>query len=149
MEVSSLLIRLFLIVCLLHGAISAGRAKAAEADTASTTAQHPGEKSAGAAFMFSVFLPGGGQFYNGEGLKGLAMLVGFFGALAIGSHQNDPSEEDLGVAVGIGIWALSLVDAPLSARRINRARRAEATTTASHVDVAAGRPLLIGFQLRF
>jgi TM2 domain-containing membrane protein YozV len=64
-------------------------------------AMHPGiYKNAGVAFILSFVFPGGGQFYNGHVGKGIFVLLTFwfFGLTYI--------------------W--SLIDAPVSASRINR-----------------------------
>lgn len=72
-------------------------------------------KNAGTAILCSFLLVGGGQFYNGEVEKGLAMLgvsllCGFFGFFLCGIPF-----------IGcLAMWIWSLIDAPQSAERINR-----------------------------
>lgn len=96
--------------------------------------QGVGRKSGGTAFVLSLLLPGGGQFYNGEAGKGALMLgLSIVGValVASGSETNyygDGHYEEDGsegaVAVGAFLWlgsALwSLIDAPISSARINR-----------------------------
>ena len=80
------------------------------------------------ACVFSLLLPGGGQFYNGEAVKGVFML----GSVAVGSMillseiegaRLWTADEDIvtaGFVIIAGAWLWSMVDAPLSASRINR-----------------------------
>jgi hypothetical protein len=95
------------------------------------------EKSPILAFLLSSIVPGLGQYYNGEVEKGIiqeALVVG--GAvLALTAGVEDwgdyyePAELTywfwigLGTAAGASIW--SVIDAPLSASRINRERSQE------------------------
>ena len=79
------------------------------------------------AFTLSFAIPGAGQFYNGEPKKALVMLAGMIGGLAFTvSSQTD--DDDLNARMGIGILAMagcslwSMIDAPLSAERINKER---------------------------
>jgi len=85
-------------------------------------------KEPGVACLISVFLPGGGQFYNGEITKGAIML----GAATAGSLMifstidgiNGDTESDgtaqAGAFIFLGAWLWSLIDAPISASKINR-----------------------------
>ncbi len=83
------------------------------------------------ACALSIFLPGLGQFYNGEVGKGAIML----GASAIGAtlmmaalteeivdwnDEESHPEGTLGVFMFLGAWIWSVIDAPMSASRINR-----------------------------
>ncbi len=94
------------------------------------------------AFVLSWFVPGTGQLYNGEGAKG-AIQFGLVVAGLTAFISAYPGEEDvfidmgdwsywdtedtgneticyggLGVALATAVW--SMIDAPLSAMRINR-----------------------------
>jgi hypothetical protein len=92
-------------------------------------------KSPGAAFALSFFLPGAGQFYNGEFLKG-GIQFGIASVTAIiiwseilqeanlpGSHETDEDKLLFSYLIFAGNWVWSFVDAPISANRINRERQ--------------------------
>jgi TM2 domain-containing membrane protein YozV len=70
-------------------------------------------KDPGTAVLLSAFVPGGGQLYNGQVGKGLAIIfaqiVNFF-LLFIG----------IGVLTGLATWIWGMIDAHGSAERINR-----------------------------
>lgn len=82
------------------------------------------------AQIYSLLFVGGGQIYAGESTKGLLMAAAGYGALAAGfakyGSSLDSSEEInydpliAGLMVYAGAWAWSLMDAPASARRVNR-----------------------------
>ena len=88
------------------------------------------EKNPWLAFVLSFVITGTGQFYNGENKKGVVMLAGAvtgFGMI-VSQIENDAIPEDNGVvtagailALGSGLW--SMIDAPMSANRINREMR--------------------------
>jgi hypothetical protein len=99
------------------------------------TVKAPGNKAIGnqkngvLAFVFSFILPGGGQFYNGEIDKGALMLgmsvVGVMLLMNDRDTNNNFFAEPNGTGkIGVlfmltgGLW--SLIDAPISAARINR-----------------------------
>ena len=102
-----------------------------EAMTASAQEAHPqGHKSPPLALALSVVLPGAGQVYNGDYLKGAVMFVGTAVAIsasmlslsdvfALDDDTSDTGTHILG-AVGVGLILWSWIDAPLSARAINR-----------------------------
>jgi hypothetical protein len=80
-----------------------------------------------AAFGLSWLLTGMGQFYNHEKTKGTVMLGLYlpFAVWFIVDQKRDPNTGaesypliPLAVSTGIKVW--SMVDAPLSAKRINR-----------------------------
>jgi len=80
-------------------------------------------KSPGTALLFSLLLVGGGQFYNEEVGKGFLMLgldAASWFVYLIGVGAEAPGLALLGFAgmVGIPIW--SMIDAYVSAERINR-----------------------------
>lgn len=81
------------------------------------------------ACVLSFLLPGLGQFYNGESGKGAIMLgASIFGVILMASAINDElwsgrnSDEKgaLGGMIFLGAWLWSLIDAPISASKINR-----------------------------
>ncbi|MCY3771031.1 MAG: hypothetical protein OXG98_03280, partial [Gemmatimonadetes bacterium] len=109
------------------------------------------EKNPWAAFFLSWLIPGGGQFYNGENTKGGLMLLGAATGVGILVYGvNDKKEEssgsitqtpgsttfhfryeersnetaiNIGAAVLVGSVIWSIIDAPISANRINRELR--------------------------
>lgn len=89
-------------------------------------------KSPWLAFFLSYVFPGGGQWYNGEYTKALIMegivVVGLGLIFFVASSLNYDSESNpkyldnyvyAGVAIGWSGWIWSLIDAPISATRIN------------------------------
>ncbi len=88
------------------------------------------EKNPWLAFVLSFVITGTGQFYNGENKKGVAMLAGAVtgAGMIVSQIEDDAIPEDNGVVtagalllVGSSLW--SIIDAPLSANRINREMR--------------------------
>ena len=103
-----------------------------------------GEKSPGVAFALSLFVTGAGQAYNEEYKKAighwLVMGTGVFliykgwednldahDALGRVVGSVDVNRDDILIVVGIGIglinWVASMVQAPISAQKINEQRR--------------------------
>lgn len=82
------------------------------------------KKSPTTAFLLSLLVVGVGQHYNGEHTKGVIQEVAWAGGFAIGLSRILAGEADAPLFVGFGISFLmelwSLIDAPLSASRINR-----------------------------
>jgi len=84
------------------------------------------KRKPGVAFLWSFLISGGGQFYNGEYYKGGVMLGSTLFALALVlDGEDNPSKGyqpglDIGVPiiVGVGLW--SLIDAPISANKLNK-----------------------------
>lgn len=88
------------------------------------------------AFGLSALITGGGQFYNGQHAKGVAQLGGVilgFGLMFSGIEDDyediygdwiDPDGDDGRAAFGallfLGSSLWSMIDAPISANRINR-----------------------------
>jgi len=83
----------------------------------------------GMALFLSMILPGGGQFYNGQGGKGTffllagatsAVLFVSSGPGALADLGNRSAGTKLGFygMIGIGLW--SMIDAPIMANRLNR-----------------------------
>jgi TM2 domain-containing membrane protein YozV len=97
------------------------------------------EKSPVLAFVMSCLVPGAGQYYNGDIAKGVIQEVLVVGGITLalaaatssssGFYFENYSEDDeattliwagLGVAGASYLW--SIIDAPISAIRINKAR---------------------------
>jgi hypothetical protein len=81
------------------------------------------KKSPVLACLLSI-VPGLGQYYNGEYTKGL-LLQALFATGSVMLYANEPestSIEDFLVGLGLisGSWLWSVIDAPVSAARINR-----------------------------
>lgn len=87
------------------------------------------------AFLLSAVITGGGQFYNGQTGKGVAMLLSAATGLGVMFYSIDdnyeflgetidPEENDgIGVAgavVALGAITWSMIDAPMTAKAINR-----------------------------
>jgi TM2 domain-containing membrane protein YozV len=83
--------------------------------------------SVAGAFTRSLIIPGLGQMYNGEGLKGgllfTGVLVGVLGA-TVGVNMIDYKYEDAigipSVALAVGCYLYSIIDAPMTAARWNK-----------------------------
>lgn len=101
---------------------------------ASGAAAQPSEKDPGSAQLYSVVVPGGGQIYSGETLKGGVILVGVgvgLGAAAAAvpklsqDSQARSHYERYGTQLGVGLgvagalWLYGILDAPHAARRAN------------------------------
>ncbi|UCE27726.1 MAG: hypothetical protein JSW52_02935 [Candidatus Coatesbacteria bacterium] len=74
------------------------------------------------SFLLSLLVPGGGQFYNGETLKGFIMLTGFAVGVGVGVELDSNGRHGSAAAVlsmTAGVWAYSMADAVLSSQRIN------------------------------
>jgi hypothetical protein len=83
------------------------------------------------AFGLAFFIPSAGQIYNGEYAKcgiywGVTVVGMVMLSASIGDALFDENDDDIG-ALGtmgavmiLGAWGWSIVDAPLSASRINR-----------------------------
>lgn len=94
------------------------------------------KKEPALAFGLSFFFPGAGQFYNGEAGKGAIMLgVSMAGVMVLmiaaaedddfwGNSSDDtaPAMVMMPLAMIMGSWIWSMIDAPISATRINRER---------------------------
>ncbi len=83
------------------------------------------------AFGLAFFIPSAGQIYNGEYVKcgiywGVSVVGMVMLSASIGDALFDENDDDIG-ALGtmglvmiLGAWGWSIIDAPLSASRINR-----------------------------
>ena len=98
------------------------------------------DKSPGVAFALSFVFPGLGQYYNGEPLKAVIQEVLAVGGVVLAvtqgigetSHWHAAYRETeyndwytAGMVLAIGSWCWSMVDAPMSANRINSQPSAE------------------------
>lgn len=81
------------------------------------------QKSPGIALLCSFLLPGGGQYYNGEIIKGVAMTTVWVGS-SVGLLVGDGFDDELKTLLCLGAISLtgivSMADALVSANRINR-----------------------------
>ena len=121
-------------VAALSAALTLGGATTATAQEA----DHQGRKSPPLALALSFVLPGAGQVYNGDYLKGAVMFGGAVlaaGAVLLSASDVLGLDDDtsgtgthiLGAA-GVGLILWSWIDAPLSASAINRRLEAGGTT---------------------
>ena len=106
---------------------SGARAQAVPDSNATPSYPVVSKRNPWAAFGLSWLLTGMGQFYNHEKTKGTVMLGLYlpFAVWFIVDTKHDPNTGvesypliPLVVSTGIKVW--SMVDAPLSAKRINR-----------------------------
>jgi hypothetical protein len=97
-------------------------------------------KSPALALVCSLFLTGGGQFYNGQTSKGLIMLLLGIGGTATfitaypeeetscgwyycsTEESGDEALAWVGLAVASATWIWSMIDAPVTAENLNRHR---------------------------
>ncbi len=94
--------------------------------TLARAGEKPEYKSPMTAFFFSLIVPGTGQIYNGEYWKGALQMGGILaiGLMIANNEKYDSNDANqtvtFGLGIFVGIWAWSIIDAPLSASRINR-----------------------------
>ena len=84
----------------------------------------PSEKSPELAFFLSI-IPSLGQYYNGQYVKGMIMTsIHICGVVMVRSNEDAENNdlESLGEVIVAGNWLWSLIDAPISATKINRER---------------------------
>jgi len=87
------------------------------------------EKSPGLAFLFSFLLPGGGQYYNGEIIKGVTMTVLSLGSVVLMNIDGiDDTQLIIGESVMIASSLWSMIDALISANSINKVIRQDLAT---------------------
>jgi len=89
----------------------------------------PKERSPWIAMGLSTILPGGGQYYNGEGNLGLAIDAVFvgsllFGALTASNPANDSQAAyEVSIAIALGAYAFGIIQAPFSSMVGNDTRK--------------------------
>ena len=126
----------------------------------------PGYRDPRTAQTLGSFLPGAGHMYAGERLRGLGLMVVSLAGIAEGiASWNDVCQISIGepdvcqneptagsrllsitqIAVGVGCWVISAVDAPRAAERENARLRAARVSLVS-LSGGAGRPA--GVQAR-
>ncbi len=78
------------------------------------------------AISMSLFLPGAGQLYNGQTIKGILLIVLFFAGLyAITFQPNHVTALLAGPGEAI-LWVAAILDAGLIARRLRRGQAVSA-----------------------
>lgn len=110
----------------------------------------PSYKSPWIAFLISYVIPGGGQIYNGEIIKGLlftgTFVLGAVIALIPGVGAKSGSEWPTSSYIGVGIAGIAyvwqLVDAPISASRINE----ENNLSMFRIDILNGHQVSFGLS---
>ena len=86
------------------------------------------KKNAVLAWLLSFIVPGGGQFYNGQNIKGAAMLslaLAGYVPFAVEQIKGEPGNEGLisaGLAIASITWIWSMIDAPVVASRMDYER---------------------------
>ena len=126
------------------------------------------EKSPVVACILSVLMPGLGQFYNEESRKAMVQIGTAIGGFAAYQHgreviveedefnilrftaeKRNPSLEKLGLAVMLGSSIWSIIDAPLSADKINQRNRAENRVSFKVSPAISGHTVTTRLTLRF
>ena len=110
----------------------------------------PSYKSPWVAFLLSYIIPGSGQIYNGEIIKGLVFtgtfVLGAVIALLPGIGATSGSEWPTSSYIGVGIAGIAyvwqLIDAPISASRINE----ENNLSLFRIDILDGHHVSIGLS---
>ena len=117
------------------------------------------------AAALSLVIPGSGQFYNGQPIKGVTQLgtvIGGFGFMvsaieddcsyifdscAGGVDDPDPDDDNWKASLGAFLWLgghlWSVIDAPISANRINRKGQ---HTNDGHLPKIGGDRVALGFH---
>lgn len=73
------------------------------------------------ALLVSIFIPGGGQIYAKEYLKGLAILATFIGIIDMLYEERDLKFFALGGIALFLVWLFNLIDAYNEAKKIKEA----------------------------
>lgn len=97
------------------------------------------EKDPGVAWLMSLVVPGAGQFYNGQYVKGGIMMgvwAGCVTSIAVGAYRSNHNNRDNYecdhengglILTGMFFYLIdelwSTIDAPISANRINKKNR--------------------------
>ena len=98
-------------------------------------------KSPSRALVYSLLIPGLGQHYNGQHAKGVIIEVGVVGGMiyavggAVSADETDESMGNfaIGALVYMGSYIWGIIDAPITAGKINRG---ELSTTPSNCSTA-------------
>jgi TM2 domain-containing membrane protein YozV len=110
------------------------------------------EKSPVGAFLLSFLFPGGGQYYNGEYVKGILQDLVYLGGV-ISIYANDGKGGTgltFGVALMVGASLWSMIDAPISASRINDQLRQENANRYGHfIESKVSKSVVLGIDPRF
>ena len=141
-------------------------ARALPAQDSTQARQPPGYRDPHTAQTLGSFIPGAGHMYAGERVRGLGLMVVSFAGIAEGIAswndacqvnfsdpdvcQNEPTAGSrflsiTQIAVGVGCWVISAIDAPRAAERENGRLRA-ARVSLAPLSGSAGR--LAGIQAR-
>ncbi len=95
----------------------------------------PGEKSPAAAFVLSFLVTGLGQCYNGQFDKGVAQFLLCVAPAITGQViMQEANKQHLGYyffGVSLGVWVWSMIDAPVTASKVNNRLRTEHTEKAT------------------
>jgi hypothetical protein len=81
------------------------------------------EKNPAVSCLLSFLLPGGGQYYNGEITKGAIMTGVYVGSYVLVLAAEEPTPIIIGGIAFFGDYLWSIIDAPISANRINKSNR--------------------------
>ena len=86
------------------------------------------EKDPWIAFLLSAVIVGSGQVYNEQVGKGVLQFTGAVTGLALLISEDEKGREDsdkalIGACVWLGSFMWSVIDAPVTANRINREAR--------------------------
>jgi TolB-like protein len=148
-----------------------------QADTIALSSKYVVTKSRGDALFRSVLIPGWGQQYNDQAVKGYVFTgvtlgligAGVFQRLQYGNTHDDymaaKSKEDatelydtmtnqyeqsnLLFAIAGGVWVVNIVDAYLSGTSASEVRISENTTVKPVVGATADGTQLAGLELKF
>ena len=91
------------------------------------------------ALLFSILLPGAGQFYCGKGARG-GVTLGFSLLGILLSFARQPEVWGTGVLLFLVLWIFSFLDAYFTAREINSGQDGQVDVQNPRVAVAAGEP---------
>ncbi len=84
------------------------------------TAPEPRHKSAGWAFLFSLFLPGTGQLYCGKVVRGVITLVLWVFGTILSLAGPTMNARGTGLGLAFPLWVFAFLDAYFTATEINQ-----------------------------
>jgi hypothetical protein len=110
----------------------------------------PSYKSPWVAFLLSYIIPGSGQIYNGEIIKGLVFTgtfvlgaaIALIPAIGATSGSDWPTYSYIGAGIACIAYVWQLIDAPISASRINE----ENNLSLFRIDILDGHHVSIGLS---